>query len=222
MPASAHDEQESDDETWEYEDDEPTIDELAAQERARLRFARYKLLNPEKEVQLYAANLIKACWRGYQDRLLYHDLLDNKDQLEGHENCISAVQKQMKDALDRAKFLKRLVGMTRTQAKSFAAAKIQSIWRRHMVKQQIRTVGGVWRKTAAGRWEKIVFNPEEHEPATVTMQPLVAIKLLNPEEAAQLEEKAQLYSAKLIQACWRGYRDRLLYQDLLHTTRIAV
>ena len=73
-------EEEEDDESWE---EEPTLDELAAQERARQRFAKYKLINPIEEVQLYAANLIKACWRGYQDRLVYFDLLANKGDM-GH------------------------------------------------------------------------------------------------------------------------------------------
>ena len=169
MPAPADDD---DDETWDADDDEPTLDELAAQERARQRFARYKLINPIEEVQLYAANLIKACWRGYQDRLLYQELLSNKDMIERHEEYISNVQKKMEEDLSRARFLKSTIGLSRTQVKRFAAVKIQSIWRMHKVKESIGTVSGAWRKTGPGRWEKIVFNPEEHEPATVTTQPL--------------------------------------------------
>lgn len=170
MPAGLDDE-EDDDETLEYEDDEPTIDELAAQERARQRFARYKLINPIEEVQLYAANLIKACWRGYQDRLLYQDLLYNKEMVERHEEYIANVQKHLKADLLRGNFLKSTIGLSRMQVKGFASTKIQAFWRRHKVEAAIGSMSGLWRKIRPGSWEKVVMNPEEHEPEIVSQLP---------------------------------------------------
>lgn len=170
MPAGLNDE-EDDDETLEYEDDEPTLDELAAQERARQRFARYKLINPIEEVQLYAANLIKACWRGYQDRLLYQDLLYNKDMVERHEEHIANVQKHLKADVLRGNFLKSTIGLSRMQVKGFASTKIQAFWRRHKVEAAIGSMSGLWRKIRPGHWEKLIMNPEEDQPAAMSVPP---------------------------------------------------
>jgi hypothetical protein len=171
MPAAIEDEEESDDETLEYEDDEPTLDELAAQERARHRFNRYKLINPIEEVQLYAANLIKACWRGYQDRLLFHELLANKENADYGRRMIEENKIELVKVLSREKFLKATIGLSRMQVKHMASAKIQVLWRWHKVQAGIGSVSGVWRKTGISRWEKIILNPEEHEPATIHQPP---------------------------------------------------
>jgi hypothetical protein len=170
MPAPADDEEE-DDETLEYEDDEPTLDELAAQERARHRFNRYKLINPIEEVQLYAANLIKACWRGYQDRLLFHDLLANKEDADYGRRMIEENKIELVKVLSRKKFLDATIGLSRMQVKNMASAKIQALWRWHKVNAGIGSVSGMWRKTGISRWEKIILNPEEHEPATIYQPP---------------------------------------------------
>ena len=169
MPEPVEDEE--DDEDEDDEDDEPTLDELAAQERARHRFNRYKLINPIEEVQLYAANLIKACWRGYQDRLLYLDLLDNKQDAEFAKEEIGKMKQELIKTLSREKFLKSTIGLTRTQVKNMASAKIQVLWRWHKVQAGIGSVSGIWRKTGISRWEKIILNPEEHEPATIHQPP---------------------------------------------------
>jgi hypothetical protein len=172
MPVAVDDEEDDeDDETLEYEDDEPTLDELAAQERARHRFARYKLINPIEEVQLYAANLIKACWRGYQDRLVYFDLLVNKEELEYQEERITKAQGKLNEQVKRVKFLKAIIGLPRMQVKAFASTKIQAFWRRHKVEAAIGSMSGLWRKIRPGSWQKVVLNPEEHEPEIVSQLP---------------------------------------------------
>ena len=172
MPAVDNDdEEEDDDETWEYDDDEPTLDELAAQERARHRFARYKLINPIEEVQLYAANLIKACWRGYQDRLLYLELIANKEEADYGRRTIEQNKAQLVKVLCREKFLKSTIGLSRVQVKRFASTRIQAFWRRHKVEAAIGTMSGLWRKIRPGSWEKVVMNPEEHEPEIVSQLP---------------------------------------------------
>ena len=130
MPAPV-DEDDEDDEDEDDEDDEPTLDELAAQERARHRFARYKLINPIEEVQLYAANLIKACWRGYQDRLNFNELLAQKENIKFY-------QEHLKLALLGEKFLKKNLGLNRIQVKARATTAIQSAWRGHKVRMQIK------------------------------------------------------------------------------------
>ena len=172
MPVAVDDEEDDeDDDTLEYEDDEPTLDELAAQERARHRFARYKLINPIEEVQLYAANLIKACWRGYQDRLLHFDLLANKGEIQYQEERIMKAQEKLNEQNKRTKFLKAVIGLSRMQVKRFASTKIQAFWRRHKVEAAIGSMSGLWRKIRPGSWEKVVMNPEEHEPETVSQLP---------------------------------------------------
>ena len=158
-------EEEEDDESWE---EEPTLDELAAQERARQRFAKYKLINPIEEVQLYAANLIKACWRGYQDRLVYFDLLANKGDMEHYTERITEYQEKLNAETKRLKFLKSTIGLSRMQVKAFASTKIQAFWRRHRVEAKIGLMSGVWRKTRPGHWEKVIMNPEEDEIASIT------------------------------------------------------
>jgi hypothetical protein len=172
LPATLYtNDEEDDDETWEYDDEEPTLDELAAQERARQRFMRYRFINPIEEVKLYSANLIKACWRGYQDRLLYQELLCNKQDAEFAKDEIQKVKLELIKLRSREKFLKATIGLSRFQVKNFAATKIQALWRWHKVQAAIGTVSGVWRKTGVSRWEKVVLNPEDHEPETVTHLP---------------------------------------------------
>jgi hypothetical protein len=172
MPAGLEDEDdEDDDETWDADDEEPTLDELAAQERARHRFARYKLINPIEEVELYAANLIKACWRGYQDRLLYVDLLDNKFDADQAKEEIIKNKANLRKFLNREKLLKATIGLSRMQVKGFAATKLQSFWRRHKVEAAIGSMSGLWRKIRPGHWEKVVMNPEEDQPAPVAVPP---------------------------------------------------
>lgn len=171
MPAIL-DEEEDDDETWEYESDDEE-EQQAAQERAKALFDKLKFFNPIEEVQLYAANKIKACWRGYQDRLLYQELLGNKDMVERHEEYIANAQKQLKADLARGKFLKSIIGLSRTQVKGLAAKKIQGLWRIHKVDAAIGSMSGVWRKIRPGFWQKVIMNPEEDEPATVSVPPSI-------------------------------------------------
>jgi hypothetical protein len=171
MPAPADDEEEDDDETWDADDEEPTLDELAAQERARHRFNRYKLVNPIEEVQLYAANLIKACWRGYQDRILYIDLLDNKFDADQAKEEIIKNKANLRKFLNREKLLKATIGLSRTQVKHSLAKKIQTLWRTHKAQAGIGSVSGGWRKIGLDRWQKVIMNPEEDEPTIINQPP---------------------------------------------------
>lgn len=182
MPAGLHDEEDDDDETWDADDDDPRIEEIAAQERARHLFQRLKFINPIEEVQLYAANRIKACWRGYQDRLLYMDLLDNKEMVERHEEYISNVKKYLKSDLQRGKFLKSIIGLSRTQVKHFAATKIQSILRMHNMKvimkegpKQFTLPPGIWVEKSVGQWQRVIMNPEEDTPSNIQCHPLSTV-----------------------------------------------
>jgi hypothetical protein len=129
MPEPAEEEEEEEDEDeWE---EEPTLDELAAQERARILFDKLKFFNPIEEVQLYAANRIKACWRGYQDRLTY-------SELRGAKFDINEAKKELAELLNREKFLKSTIGLSRTQLKTMAATKIQSAWHYYKGRMQIK------------------------------------------------------------------------------------
>jgi hypothetical protein len=170
MPAGLEneDDEEDDDETWEYEDDE---EDIAAAGRAAALFERLKAINPIEEVQLYAVNKIKACWRGYQDRLLFQELLANKEDADYSRRIIEENKVELVKVLSREKFLKATIGLSRMQVKHMASAKIQVLWRWHKVQAGIGSVSGVWRKTGISRWEKIILNPEEHEPATIHQPP---------------------------------------------------
>lgn len=170
---------EDDDESWE---EELTLDELAAQERARHRFARYKLINTIEDVQLYAANMIKACWRGYQDRLLYLELIANKEEADYGRRTIEQNKAQLVNVLSREKFLKSIIGLSRTQVKRMAATKIQSIMRMYNMKvimkagpMQLRLPPGVWVENGIGRWSKVIMNPEEDNPSNIQYHPLSTV-----------------------------------------------
>lgn len=170
LPEAMYEEEdeEDDDEDEDEWEEEPTIDELAAQGHASGKFQRLKSTKTPEEVQLYATNLIKACWHGYHDRLLYFDLLENKKKVERHEKYISILQKNLNADLQRKKFLKSIIGLSHAQVKTLAATKIKMCWRRHKVEATIGTMSGVWRKTGPRRWEKIIMNPEEDEPQFFT------------------------------------------------------
>lgn len=172
-PVEGGEEEESEDDD-EYEE-EPTLEELAAQERARILFQRLKSINPIGEVQLYAANRIKACWRGYQDRLTYSDLLSAKFDIEEYKKFLS-------DALSREKFAKSTIGLSRTQVKHMAATKIQSILRMHTTKtimkagpKHVTLPPGVWVEKSVGTWQKVVMNPEEDLPSNIQCHPLSTV-----------------------------------------------
>lgn len=122
-----------DDDSWEYE--EPSLDELAAQERARQRFAKYKRINPVEQVELYAANLIKACWRGYQDRIIYRGILSVKEDLEYYKRQIGKYKRGLEKIHIKAKFLKYSAGLTRFEWKTFCALKIQVAWSSYLLRK---------------------------------------------------------------------------------------
>jgi len=138
MPEPIEDEEESDDTS--NSSDEPlvepqyTIEELAAQERARILFERLKFINPIEEVQAYAANKIKACWRGYQDRALFKERKLNIDEIASFNNRIEKYKKTLAKFIERDNFFKATSGLTRMERKNFAATKIQSRWRGHTVR----------------------------------------------------------------------------------------
>lgn len=107
--------------------------ELAAQERTRHHFARLKALNPEHEVKLYAANLIKACWRGYHDRLLYTELIKNKDKITYKQRVINHYRTIVMKSQKRIKYLMSTVGLSRIQVKNLAATMFQSLFRGYII-----------------------------------------------------------------------------------------
>jgi hypothetical protein len=145
MPEPIEDEEEEDDDTSDSSDDEPlveaqyTIEELAAQERARILFERLKFINPIEEVQAYAANKIKACWRGYQDRALFKVRKLNIEKIASVNNRIEQYKETLAKLIERDKFFKATSGLTRIQRKNFAATKIQSRWRAHRAEVYIAT-----------------------------------------------------------------------------------
>jgi hypothetical protein len=139
-PLDDEDEEESDDEDEESDDEEeePTLEELAAQERARILFAKLKFINPIEEVQLYAVNRIKACWRGYQDRVNYQEILAQKEDQKFYLDKVEEYKMYVERLLQGEKFLKKNLGLNRIQVKKRASTVIQSLWRGHKVRLQLK------------------------------------------------------------------------------------
>ena len=182
MPGAIVEPQDDDNETITYG---PTLMELAAQERARERFAKYKFLNPQHEVEAYSANLIKACWRGYQDRLLFKQLTENIEDLAYYSRVIKNTKSNIQGLEDRNRFLKAAIGLSRFQVKNKAAIRIQALWRRHKVTALMKEgplhikLTGIWRKVTSTKWERVVINPEEDIPATMILHPQSTISQSN-------------------------------------------
>jgi hypothetical protein len=157
-----------------------------AMQRTRSRFDQIRATSSEEYIQIYAATLIKACWRGYQDRLLYKRLEENKDDIDysikaikKKQMVVELLQQKLLVAYQRKKFLNSITGLPRTQVKATAATRIQAFWRASMVRILFKTgpvadleLKGLWRKTGASRWEKIIMNPEEDMPACIMTHPL--------------------------------------------------
>ena len=133
MPAIYGDDSES-----EWGGEESDLYDLAAQERARGRFNRYKALNPMKEVELYAANLIKACWRGYQDRLAYNNIRCLDSILNSIKLKMKHCQEDLLDTSSKMKFARSILGLTRFQIKNKVSTAIQALWRGYHLRLRLR------------------------------------------------------------------------------------
>lgn len=187
MPGVALDDEEddegSDDES--YEEEEPTLEELAAQERARILFAKLKFINPIEEVQLYAVNRIKACWRGYQDRLNFNELLCQKEDQKFYQDKVEEYKMYVERLRQGEKFLKKNIGLSRIQVKARATTTIQSVWRGYKARAQIKkqrrvSFSGQWRSIGVNLWERIVLNPETDEPEQFSgVTPPLAVVLVD-------------------------------------------
>lgn len=149
--AEADDESEESEEYDDSDDDEsvsasswPSIDELAARERARFRFARYKFLNPKEEVEKYAACLITALGRGWQARKIYAELVDLRRVSMANDEQIAMMKKENDDYKRATAFYQKLAGMPHVARKRLCAVLIQSTWRRHVA---MKSYKGVSRRT---------------------------------------------------------------------------
>ena len=163
------DDDEEDDDEEEFEE-LPALDELIAQQHTRERFQRLKTTMSPEQLQIHGANLIKACWRGYQDRLLYSELLENKRFIEESQREIASARKYLTLDLQTKRFLKSLVGLSRYQVKSLAASKIQFIWRSWLSSRPPRKVRS-WQEISPGVWQKAIMNPEDEPTIFVGITP---------------------------------------------------
>jgi len=167
MPLPAPVEQEDEAGEGDVWEEEPSLHQVLAQEHTRERFKLLKTTKTPEELQLYAAGLIKACWLGYQDRLLYYDRMYNRDVIIRHKEYITNVQNRLNADLNKAKFLKATLGLSRYQVKLMAARKIQLVWR-SLRKPKLAArkvmICGTWREIRSGVWERMVMNPEDDAP----------------------------------------------------------
>jgi hypothetical protein len=166
--AQGEDEDEDEDEDEEEEEGSPLIS--WASERATGKFQTLKATMSPEDLQTHAAILIKACWRGYQDRLLYAELLENKRfieeslrEIEENHRQIASAQKYLALDCQTKRFLKSLIGLSRYEVKNLAARKIQFLWRSWLSSRPPAKVRP-WQEISPGVWQKTVLNPEQDEP----------------------------------------------------------
>ena len=107
-----------------------SLEELAKKERVRIMFERIKYLNPESELQLYATNLIRACWRAYQDRKLYKNIRNRLVDTDYLMNRIRQSRKWIRLNRIQGNFYKKLIGLEYEERRNLCARMIQSCWRR--------------------------------------------------------------------------------------------
>jgi len=107
-----------------------SLEELSKQERVRIMFERIKFLNSESEIQLYAANLIRACWRGYQTRKLYINIRVRLIDTDCLKNRIRQSRKYIRQNRIQSNFYKKLIGLEYEERRNLCARMIQSCWRR--------------------------------------------------------------------------------------------
>ena len=116
----------SDSDSYDEEDD---LDLAAAQERARHRMNILKSKMTKEQFEAYAATRIAALVRGYQSRMFFFEFKCVNADLEDSVQELKEAQNKMDDCKKRMKFYQKLVPMSRPQIRTFAATKIQGIWR---------------------------------------------------------------------------------------------
>jgi len=102
--------------------------------------------------------------------------------VERHEEYISNVKNYLKSDIQRGKFLKSIIGLSRTQVKHLAATKIQSILRMHNTRavmkegpKQFTLPPGIWVEKGVGQWQRVIMNPEEDTPSKIQCHPLSTV-----------------------------------------------
>ena len=125
---------------------EMSIEQAAANERARHHFSTEKAALSEEAFQSYAATRIQAAMRAYPIRMnwiRYTMMLDEKDELKCRA---AALEKAVKDAEnERQSFIKSMV-MPRSEWRNLCAMKIQTLWRGASARRAL-----IGRALAAGR-----------------------------------------------------------------------
>lgn len=129
------DDSDSDSDSYDEEDD---LDLAAAQERARHRMNTLKSKMTKEQLEAYAASRIAALVRGYQSRMFFFEFKCVNADLEDSVQELKEAQNKMDDCKKRKKFYHKLIPMSRPQIRTFAATKIQGIWRTRKQQQQYK------------------------------------------------------------------------------------
>jgi hypothetical protein len=112
-----------------------------------------------KEVELYAVNLIKACWRGYQDRLNYNKIRCLHMLFNSIEVRMKHCNEDLMYTTRQMKFTVSVLGLTRFQIKNKVATTIQALWRGYQVRHKKDSISDpVWHKIAENTWEYTNFS----------------------------------------------------------------
>ena len=127
-PADTIDE-DDDSDSYDEDDEGDDLDIAAAQERARHRMNKMKAKMTKEQFEAYAATRFAALVRGYQSRMFFFEFKCVNADLEDSIDELKEAQNKMDDCKKRKKFYQKLVPMSRPQIRTFAATKIQGIWR---------------------------------------------------------------------------------------------
>jgi len=123
------DEDQSESDSDEDDDDALTVEQHAAEERARHHFRLKRWDMTKVEFESYAATRIASLVRGHQSRNFFFELKCWKEDEKTAADAMKQAEKDLKQAKAAQIFYKKVSSVPRTQWKGFAATMIQSIWR---------------------------------------------------------------------------------------------
>jgi len=210
-----------DDQDEEEDDDEEEVDDvfesyidMAAQERAIIRFSRYRREMTTDEFLAFAATKISSCVRGFFARKSYDDHMASYIKMEKAIIRRAKSRIEYTNAKVRAALHSKNRHMSRPQWVSFMATYIQTWWReRKNIRKMRRDAENAainaalakgliitWKRVSETRWERIVLNPEERDAQTFN-----GYLTHTPPQSLAFEAAC---AATKIAAVWRGYHSR--------------
>ena len=209
---SNHDATEMDDEEW---DDLvlngyiPRIEvDMRAALRASEKFKYIQTNSTEDEFKAYAASRIAALIKGYQKRIIYKKILENKNQLHYHTTMMKNQEELMKKAGNKAKFYYAISSMTMKETRAYATGMIKRAIQRHYLRKVFLSRN--WKKT----FKTLLFTDPKNLTALnrIIKNKKATVRLRCNSITSNLitvhvdEIKGYIQSITKTQALWRSYK----------------